>query len=193
MGAAKPSDYLKECIADAIIILIKEKPIEKISVDEIVKKAGVGRATYFRAFHSKREAVTFKFIKMWEQYCELNDVRVRDSFDLNNARHFFAYNYSIRHILEIVYQAGLQDAIHESFYRIVLTMEHRSDAPKLYREKFYAHGLYGLLDEWVKRGFSETPDEMAQIIVQIVSTPYSDIAADLQGQSQKGDIVTEQE
>lgn len=101
-----------------------------------------------------------------------NDIKVRNSFDLNNARHFFEYNYSIRHILEIVYQAGLQEAIHESFYKIVLTMEHKSDVPRLYREKFYTHGLYGLLDEWVKRGFSETPDEMARMIVQIVSTPY---------------------
>lgn len=173
MGAAKSNDYLKECIADAIILLIKEKPIEKISIDEIVKKAGVGRATYFRSFSSKNEAITFKFIKMWERYCELNDVRVRDSFDLNNAQHFFEYNYSIRHILEIVYRAGLQEAIHESFYRIVLTMERKSDTQRLYREKFYAHGLYGLLDEWVKREFRETPDEMAQTIIQIVSTPYT--------------------
>lgn len=80
MGTSKPNDYLKECIADAIIVLIKERPIEKISIDEIVKKAGVGRATYFRTFNSKKEAITFKFIKMWEQYCELNDVKVRDSF-----------------------------------------------------------------------------------------------------------------
>lgn len=173
MGTAKQNDYLKECIADAIIVLIKEKPMEKISIDEIVKRAGVGRATYFRSFHSKNEAITFKFIKMWEQYCELNDVKVRDSFDLSNAQHFFEYNYSIRHILEIVYRAGLQEAIHESFYRIVLTMERKSDAKRLYREKFYAHGLYGLLDEWVKRGFHETPSEMAQIITQIVSTPYT--------------------
>ena len=175
MGAVKPNDYLKECIADAIIVLLKVKPIEKITVDEIVKKAGVGRATYFRSFKSKSEAITFKFIKMWEHYCELSDVKVRDSFDLDNAYHFFEYNYSIRHILEIVYRAGLQEAIHESFYRIMLTMGHQSAVPKLYREKFYAHGLYGLLDEWVNRGFSETPDEMAQMLRQIVSTPYTGI------------------
>lgn len=172
MNTAKPNDYLKECIADAMIVLLKEKPLEKISIDEIVKKAGVGRATYFRSFHTKGEAITFKFIKMWEQYCELNGIEVRDSFDLNNAQYFFEYNYSIRHILKIVYRAGLQEAIHESFYQIMLTMDHRADVPKLYREKFYAHGLYGLLDEWVKRDFIETPDEMTQMIVQIVSAPY---------------------
>ncbi len=37
------SDYLKEFIADAILALIGDKPIEKITVDEIVKKAGVGK------------------------------------------------------------------------------------------------------------------------------------------------------
>lgn len=174
MGAATPSDYLKECIADAIIILIQEKPMDKLTVDEIVQKAGVGRATYFRAFRSKQEAITFKFIKMWEQYCERNDVKVRDSFDLNNALHFFNYNYSIRPILETVYQAGLQEAIHESFYQIMLTMEYKADPSRLYRENFYAHGLYGLLDAWVKRGFRETPGEMAQMLQQIVSTPYTD-------------------
>lgn len=151
-------------IGDTIPVLIKDRPVEKLTVDEIVKRAGVGRATYFRAFRSKKEAITFKFIKLWEQYCQLNDVKVRDSFDLNNAQHFFEYNYSIRHILDIVCRAGLQEAVHESFYSVMLTMERKSDAPKLYREKFYAHGLYGLLDEWVKRGFRETPDEMAQML-----------------------------
>ena len=63
MSGSKSSDYLKECIADALLVLIKDKPIEKVTVDELIKKAGVGRATYFRAFNSKSEAITFKFIK----------------------------------------------------------------------------------------------------------------------------------
>lgn len=123
----------------------------------------------------QNESIQFKFIKMWEQYCESNDVIVRDSFDLNNAQHFFEYNYSIRHILEIVYRAGIQEAIYEPFYRIVLTMERGSDVQWLYREKFYAHGLYGLLDEGAEQGFSEAPDEMAQMTIHIASTPYKNI------------------
>ncbi len=42
------------------------------------------------------------------------------------------------------------------------------DTLSTYREKFYAHGLYGLLDEWIKRGFLETPEEMAETLRQIV-------------------------
>ena len=162
------SDYLKECIADAILVLIKDKPIEKVTVDEIAAKAGVGRATYFRSFASKSDAITFKFIKLWERYAELNDIKVRDRFDINNALPFFEYNYSIKHILSLVYAAGQQEALHESFYRIMCKKEDAGDALGIYREKFYAHGLYGLLDEWVKRDFRETPQQMANLLMSIV-------------------------
>ena len=42
------------------------------------------------------------------------------------------------------------------------------DTQSSYREKFCAHGLYGLPDEWIKRDFRETPEEMAETIRQIV-------------------------
>lgn len=169
MASTKSNDYLKECIADAILFLLKEKSIEKITVDEIIKKAGVGRATYFRSFTSKSEAITFKFIKMWEQYSELNDIKVRNRFEIENALHFFEYNSSIRHILKLVYQAGQQEALHESFYRIMTPTDRGDDSLTTYREKFYAHGLYGLLDEWIKRDFQETPEEMAELLRAIVN------------------------
>lgn len=106
--------------------------------------------------------------RIWERYAELNDIKVRDRFDLDNALHFFRYNHSIRHILTLVYQAGQQEALHESFCRIMTPPDREMDALSTYREKFYAHGLYGLLDEWIKRDFRETPEEMVETIRQIV-------------------------
>ncbi len=106
--------------------------------------------------------------RIWERYAELNDIKVRDRFDLDNALHFFRYNHSIRHILTLVYQAGQQEALHESFCRIMTPPDREMDTLSTYREKFYAHGLYGLLDEWIKRDFRETPEEMAETIRQIV-------------------------
>lgn len=169
------NDYLKECISDAIIIYLKEKPIEKISVDEIIKKAGVGRATYFRAFNSKTEAIAFKIMKMWKQYCELNDIK-KCSFDADNIRHFFTFNYSIKYILEIIYQAGLQDAISQTLCRLMPVtdcMDKEVSANKIFRESFYAYGIYGLFNKWMENGFHETPDEMTHILMEIISTPYT--------------------
>ena len=54
------TDYLKECMGTALLELMKEKPIEKISIEEMTAKADVGRSTYFRYFKSKDEVLSFK-------------------------------------------------------------------------------------------------------------------------------------
>ena len=170
---AKTNEYLRECLADAVLALLKEKPAGKITADEIVERAGVGRATYFRAFGSKggakSEAVTYKMIRLWEHWSAQHDVAVRNRFDIANALTFFEYNYSIRHVLDIIYAAGMQEAVHESFTRIMMPEEGHS-----YREQFYAHGLYGLLDGWIRRGYQETPEEMAEILREIVGKPHEE-------------------
>lgn len=38
----KSTDFLKECIADAMLQLMEEKPLKKITVKEITDTAGVG-------------------------------------------------------------------------------------------------------------------------------------------------------
>lgn len=53
--------YLKECMGTALLELMKEKPIEKISIEEMTAKADVGRSTYFRYFKSKDEVLNSKF------------------------------------------------------------------------------------------------------------------------------------
>lgn len=46
MGASpKTTDFLKECMADALLQVMKEKPFSKITVNEIADSAGVNRST----------------------------------------------------------------------------------------------------------------------------------------------------
>ena len=65
---AKTTEFLKECMADALIMLMKKKSVEKISAQEITDLAGVGRATWFRNFSSKNDALSFKLVKLWERW-----------------------------------------------------------------------------------------------------------------------------
>ena len=46
--------------------------------------------------------------------------------------------------------------------------QYGADTQECYESRFYSYGLFGLLDEWIKRGFNETPTEMAQIIKRIM-------------------------
>lgn len=157
----------KEIIADALLELMKKQPFAKIKIEDITEKAGVGRVTYFRNFHSKEEVITYKFIRMWERYCDEHNLKERQHFNIDNAQDFFEYNLGIRPILEIVYRSGVQSAVSDSFFAIMLPPK-EENTENWYREKFYSYGLFGLLDGWVRRGFKETTQEMRDMLLSIV-------------------------
>ena len=42
--------YVIEHITDALLKLLREKPIEAISISELCEQAGIGRASFYRKF-----------------------------------------------------------------------------------------------------------------------------------------------
>ena len=163
----KTTEFLKECLSDALIQLMSEKDFEKISIKEIADTAGVGRATWFRNYTSKNEALTFKFVQVWNRWADEHAIAVRDRFDLANAKNFFQFNYEIKHILEIVYTSNMQSAIYDAFYQVMMP-QYGANAKECYQARFYSYGLFGLLDEWIKRGFKESVEEMVIFFYQII-------------------------
>ena len=167
MGAnPKTTAFLKECLADALIKLLETKSIEKITIPEIADLAGVGRTTYFRNFTTKEEIISFKLIALWERWSDAHDIKVRSAFAMDNALQFFSFNYSIKSLLELLYRRGLQSSLYNAFYT---QMVQRGTNPfECYKSRFYSYALFGLLDEWISRGFYESPEEMTEILKEII-------------------------
>ena len=49
------NSYVIEHITDALLKLMKDKPIEDISIRELCEVAGIGRASFYRNFNSKED------------------------------------------------------------------------------------------------------------------------------------------
>ena len=150
-----------------MIKLMREKPFEKISIQEIAEKSGVGRATWFRNYNGKNEALTFKLIVLWNRWSDEHNISVRDRFTLKNSKDFFGFNFEIRSIVQAIYSANMQSAVYDAFYQVMMP-QYGANAEECYKARFYSYGLFGLLDEWVKRGFKETPDEMVRIFYTVM-------------------------
>lgn len=165
----KTTEFLKECLSDALIQLMREKPFEKISIQEISDRSGVGRATWFRNYKGKNEAITFKLIASWNRWSDEHNISVRDRFTLKNAKDFFEFNYDIRNIVQTIYSSHMQSAVYDAFYQ-VMKPQCGANAKECYQARFYSFGLFGLLDEWVKRDFKETPDEMVRIFYNVMDS-----------------------
>lgn len=165
-GNAKTTEFLKECLADGLITLLRTKPIEKITVPEIVEMAEVGRTTYFRNFTTKNEVLAFKLVRLWERWAEEHELAERRKFSIANALTFFQFNYSIRNLLALLYERQMQTVVYDAFY-IIMVSQYDTEPKEGYQSRFYSYGLFGLLDGWIKREFQESPEEMAEVLHRI--------------------------
>ncbi len=161
-GNARTTNFLKECLADGLLQLLETKPLEKITIPEIAKMAQVGRTTYFRNFTSKNEMITFKLVCLWERWAEKHNMQDHRRYSVKNAPEFFAFNFANRDLLSLIYKRGLQTAIYDAFYT-VMAPYYSADSAECYYIRFYSYALFGLLDEWIRRDFSETVEEMVEI------------------------------
>ena len=157
------SEFLKDCMAEAVMKLLEQWPLDKIQVKQICDASGYHRASWFRAFHSKSEAVTYHIVRLWEQWSKRHGVAIRDDFDIEQAEDFFLYNYEIRDKLRLLYQRGLMPELAASF-TTVLVDTHANDPSRAYQSSIFAFSLYGILREWIIRDFDRTPSEMTDII-----------------------------
>lgn len=168
MGASpKTTDFLKECMADALLRAMKEKPFSKITVNEITDAAGVNRSTWFRNFGDKNEAITFKLIRLWHRWADEHGIKERHRYTLDNAEDFFAFNDSIKALLSDIYREELQACVYNAFYQVMMP-QYGADPAECYEARFYSFGLFGFLDEWIKRGFYETPEQITQLFQKMM-------------------------
>lgn len=161
------TELLKECMADALLCLMQEKPLDKITFQEIVSQAGVGRSSWFRNFNSKEEALSFKLIQLWKRWTAGHGLADCERYMLENAAAFFDFNYSIRDTLKTIYNAQCSSCVYDAFYTVTRPQQDAGMA-ELYEIRFYTLGLYGLLSEWAGHDFEASPGEMTRMFYQIV-------------------------
>ena len=157
------SEFLRDCLADAVMKLLEQWPLEKIQVKQICDVSGYHRASWFRAFRSKNEAVTYHMVRLWQLYCERHGINGHDDWVLDNAEAFFEYNYEIRETTRLLCRRGLMKELEDSF-TATLHDRHIPDPVRAYHTAMFAFALYGILREWIIRDFDQTPAEMAQIV-----------------------------
>ena len=86
----------KDYMAEALLFLMKRKPAAKITVSEITERAGVSRATWFRHFTDKREAVVYGLARLWEKWAESHGLTDSHRPSVENVESFVDYILSRR-------------------------------------------------------------------------------------------------
>ncbi len=150
--------FVKECITTALIQMLKSHTFEEITVSDLVKKAGVGRVSFYRNFESKEDVLRKHLKALLDKWAKQYDGLT----DYNLVKAIFEHYYDNREICILLYRRGLSRISLESVKDVCGPKPEQSNVVA-YTAAFIAYGLYGWIEEWFKRGMKETPEEMAKL------------------------------
>ncbi len=156
----------KECLHIALIYLLSEKEYNKISITELVKRAGVSRATFYRNYNSKEEII-IEIIENLSQNAEvlLSDYK-SDPYNMYLA--VFNKISEYKDIFYAMFSAKLSLDSTLSFLNAFERTNSSSNIEAHYRSIAFEGAFVNIVKDWILNDMSRSPQEMAKICTNIL-------------------------
>lgn len=154
-----------ESIIEAMWELLNTKSFEKISVSELVERAGVGRVTFYRNFTSKEDVLKRSLnseLKYWltQRNIDLSDWT--DAHLLIALRQFFDFWYKEQEKIRLLINNHLDYLLEDSLD--IYFKERLGDLTDDFHLQFIVGGFFRVLKTWIAGGCKENPDDIMEIM-----------------------------
>ncbi|MDR0594790.1 MAG: TetR/AcrR family transcriptional regulator [Bifidobacteriaceae bacterium] len=153
-------------IFDAFFELLQKQPLETITVSALIRRSGVARSTFYRHFSSVLDVSDGYFRFLDEAFDEETggnvDLHARDYF----IKVFTIYQRICDRLL-IYEEAGLASRFLQSIAEHLINNlgDMPYSSPDRYELHYYAGAIYCVAREWIASGMKETPEEMADLLL----------------------------
>lgn len=174
--------YTREWTFDSLAKLLETKKYEDINISEIIRKAGISRATFYRNFSTKDDVIKIKIKTFFESF--YNDI-IESFVQADPEDEIFLINSFFKRIdeeesfVETVIKAKLDYLMIEGilalinmhkdqFYAIVRTNKKAEE----YTMEIVASSAWTLLSRWHRTGKEQTPQELSTIYATAFKSVY---------------------
>ncbi len=143
------NEFVKDCLTQALFEMMDKKPFDEISITELVSKAGVSRASFYRNFESKKDIVE-KYLRTLIMELNKEVVPTTDdweSFSVLLLNHFYRH----KEVYLLLYQQRMASLIYEVI-RWSMKIDECDDNVRCYKRSAVAGLVFGAVDEWIRRG-----------------------------------------
>ena len=153
---------VKQYLCDALFRLMEKKGFHSITVNELVKVAGVCRASFYRNFLSIENIVDefYKncFTEIFQQNCMYeNNIQTA-------VRNIFSAIKLKRKELSLLHRQGLLDGMEKYVFNGTIKQINEFDVlNNRYQPHFFAGASYALIKAWIEFDFEESEDEITDI------------------------------
>ena len=157
--------YIKDYITDSLLSLIKTSTLDKITITDIIKKAGVSRVSFYRNFASKEDILDKYLTNVTDNFIKSSNISFKkDSLEpyfitlfthLENHKNF-AYS---------LYKSNCLYLIENQFRRIFYVKNPEYDN---YKKEFYVGGIFNIYRYWLINGCKETSEEISKKLIDLL-------------------------
>lgn len=169
----------EDAIYDAFFMLLKEKELEKITVSDVVKRAGIVRSTFYNHYENVpalMEAAEDRTIR--DIFGMMESFHPKDDRDICRSYFLAICNYTRKN----PFVANLLKTPRgDAFFEKAITMFHRyvteltsASLRKDQSEKTFAYLIagmigttIGILHKWISEDFEESPEALSDILTEV--------------------------
>lgn len=152
---------MKQYIGEALLLLMEKKAYDTITIEEITRKAGVNRSTYYRNFTAKDDILKFYFGQTIHSYIQkIPDKPLSlEQYLLAMYTHYYRYKDK----LLVIYRANKAHLILETLNSTFSKIQSNPTLEKRYEIYYHTGGIYNTFVLWFQNNMEETPEVMAKI------------------------------
>ena len=156
---------VERLFADALIALNKEKPLHKITVTEIVQRAGAGRGTFYNHFRDKNDLIYWIFLHTLAGERKLVETQGYFPYLVKLHQEAIKIKSFLMQACKLAGQNSLSEAIYQQNYHYYKKCISRHYGEQNITDevefalKFNAYAASNMYIEWVSSGM-ETPPEL---------------------------------
>lgn len=171
------SDITKRAISASLKKLLREKKLNKITVQDIADDCGINRQTFYYHFQDIYDLVEWTCIEDTEKVLKEN--RTYATWQEG----FLAVFYLAKEdktFIENIYRSVSLELLEQYLYRLVYPLLKNvvdekaknytvRDENKKYIADFYKYAFVGVLLEWIRNDMRESPESITDRVSKIVS------------------------
>lgn len=168
----------KRMLHEALMQLLEEKSIDKISITELCDKAGINRATFYRHYNIPRDVlleIEANFTEEISKYASIGLSSDAYSYILNICSYVYENSNLIKMFIKNNSEQDLTHMMNDMFCRFLNNKEEYPNLAKLDEENvklitsYIAGGCYFMLRQWLMEDVPKKPEEVANLLMDFLN------------------------
>ena len=166
-GEITLNESVKEAIEIALMRLLQEKDINKITVTELTDFAGVGRSSFYRNFESIENVAVGYVNRIYREYFKekpANPNSYKKSAFLPFLKERYVFIEQHKDIFSVLHRNGILNSVLMKMDSKIKKQFLIADVDESrYFSAMIMSFSAGVIDEWVSGGMKESPEELSEI------------------------------